>query len=240
MAKAAAHESEANFISIKGPELLSKWVGESEKGVREIFRKARQASPCIVFFDEIDAIAPTRGLGSDSHVTERVISQLLTELDGLEVLSDVIVIAATNRPDIIDAALLRPGRFDRLLYVPPPDKEARTQIIKIHTSKKPLADDVKIDVLSAQTEGYTGADLAGLASAAVMLALREHIEKYKDPKKAEEAKSELKVSMKNFEEAMKKIRPLSKHEIETYKNIAEKFANPAVTKEIIDRESAIK
>lgn len=240
IAKAAAHESEANFISIKGPELLSKWVGESEKGVREIFRKARQASPCIVFFDEIDAIAPTRGLGSDSHVTERVISQLLTELDGLEVLSDVIVIAATNRPDIIDAALLRPGRFDRLLYVPPPDKEARTQIIKIHTSKKPLAADVKIDVLSAQTEGYTGADLAGLASAAVMLALREHIEKYKDPKKAEEAKSELKVSMKNFEEAMKKIRPLSKHEIETYKNIAEKFANPGVTKEIIDRESAIK
>jgi transitional endoplasmic reticulum ATPase len=240
MAKAAAHESEANFISIKGPELLSKWVGESEKGVREIFRKARQASPCIVFFDEIDAIAPTRGLGSDSHVTERVISQLLTELDGLEVLSDVIVIAATNRPDIIDAALLRPGRFDRLLYVPPPDKEARTQIIKIHTSKKPLANDVKIDVLSVQTEGYTGADLAGLASAAVMLALREHIEKYKDPKKAEEAKSELKVSMKNFEEAMKKIRPLSKHEIETYKNIAEKFANPGVTKEIIDRESAIK
>jgi transitional endoplasmic reticulum ATPase len=240
MAKAAAHESEANFISIKGPELLSKWVGESEKGVREIFRKARQASPCIVFFDEIDAIAPTRGLGSDSHVTERVISQLLTELDGLEVLSDVIVIAATNRPDIIDAALLRPGRFDRLLYVPPPDKEARTQIIKIHTSKKPLADDVKIDVLSAQTEWYTGDYLDGLASAEVILALRAHIEKYKDPKKAEEAKSELKVRMKNFEEAMKKIHPLSKHEIETYKNIAEKFAKPGVTKEIIDRESAIK
>jgi len=240
MAKAAAHESEANFISIKGPELLSKWVGESEKGVREIFRKARQASPCIVFFDEIDAIAPTRGLGSDSHVTERVISQLLTELDGLEVLSDVIVIAATNRPDIIDAALLRPGRFDRILYVPPPDKEARTQILKIHTSKKPLADDVKIDDLSGQTEGYTGADLAGLASAAVMLALREHIEKYKDPIKAEQAKSELKVHMKNFEDAMKKIRPLSKHEIESYKNIAEKFAKPGVTKEIIDRESAIK
>jgi transitional endoplasmic reticulum ATPase len=179
-------------------------------------------------------------LGSDSHVTERVISQLLTELDGLEVLSDVIVIAATNRPDIIDAALLRPGRFDRILYVPPPDKEARTQILKIHTSKKPLADDVKIDDLSGQTEGYTGADLAGLASAAVMLALREHIEKYKDPKKAEQAKSELKVHMKNFEDAMKKIRPLSKHEIESYKNIAEKFAKPGVTKEIIDRESAIK
>ena len=241
MAKAAAHESEANFISIKGPELLSKWVGESEKGVREIFRKARQASPCIVFFDEIDAIAPTRGaLGSDSHVTERVISQLLTELDGLEVLSDVIIIAATNRPDIIDAALLRPGRFDRLLYVPPPDKEARTQIFKIHTSKKPLAGDVNIETLAAQTEGYTGADIAGLASAAVMLALRQHIEKYKDPIKAEEAKGELNINMKNFEDAMKKIRPLSKHEIETYKNIAEQFGKPGSMKEIVDRESAIK
>lgn len=241
MAKAAAHESEANFISIKGPELLSKWVGESEKGVREIFRKARQASPCIVFFDEIDAIAPTRGaLGSDSHVTERVISQLLTELDGLEVLSDVIIIAATNRPDIIDAALLRPGRFDRLLYVPPPDKEARIQIFKIHTSKKPLAGDVNIDTLASQTEGYTGADIAGLASAAVMLALRQHIEKYKDPKKAEDAKGELKIEMKNFEDAMKKIRPLSKHEIETYKNIAEQFGQPGSIKEIVDRESAIK
>jgi transitional endoplasmic reticulum ATPase len=240
MAKAAAHESEANFISIKGPELLSKWVGESEKGVREVFRKARQAAPCIVFFDEIDAIAPTRGVGSDSHVTERVISQLLTELDGLEVLSNVIIIAATNRPDIIDAALLRPGRFDRLLYVPPPDREARIQILKIHTSKKPLAEDVKIDTLANHTDGYTGADIAALASAAVMLALREHIEKYKDPKKAESAKNELKVHMKNFEEAMKKIRPLSKHEIETYKNIAEQFGKPATTKEVIDRDTAIK
>jgi transitional endoplasmic reticulum ATPase len=241
MAKAAAHESEANFISIKGPELLSKWVGESEKGVREVFRKARQAAPCIVFFDEIDAIAPTRGsLGSDSHVTERVISQLLTELDGLEVLSNVIIIAATNRPDIMDAALLRPGRFDRLLYVPPPDKEARIQILKIHTSKKPLAEDVKIDILANQTEGYTGADIAALASAAVMLALREHIEKYQDPKKAESAKNELKVHMKNFEDAMKKIRPLSKHEIETYKNIAEQFGKPTPTKEVIDRDTPIK
>ena len=240
MAKATAHESEANFISIKGPELLSKWVGESEKGVREVFRKARQAAPCIVFFDEIDAIAPTRGLGSDSHVTERVISQLLTEMDGLEVLSNVIIIAATNRPDIIDAALLRPGRFDRLLYVPPPEKEARMQILKIHTSKKPLADDVNIDSLANQTEGYTGADIAALASAAVMLALREHIEKYKDPKKAESAKNELKVHMKNFEEAMQKIRPLSKHEIDSYKNIAEQFGKPATTKEVIDRDTAIK
>jgi transitional endoplasmic reticulum ATPase len=241
MAKAAAHESEANFISIKGPELLSKWVGESEKGVREVFRKARQAAPCIVFFDEIDAIAPTRGgMGSDSHVTERVISQLLTELDGLEVLSNVIIIAATNRPDMIDAALLRPGRFDRLLYVPPPEKDSRIKIFKIHTSKKPLADDVKIERLAAQTEGYTGADIAALASAAVMLALREHIEKYKDPKKAELAKTELKIHMKHFEEAMKKIRPLSKHEIETYRSIAERFGKPDLTKEVIDRETAIK
>ena len=241
MAKAAAHESEANFISIKGPELLSKWVGESEKGVREVFRKARQAAPCIVFFDEIDAIAPNRGgMGSDSHVTERVISQLLTELDGLEVLSNVIIIAATNRPDIIDAALLRPGRFDRLLYVAPPDKESRIQIFKIHTSKKPLADDVKIETLAAHTEGYTGADIAALASAAVMLALREHIEKYKDPKKAESAKTELKLHMKHFEEAMKKIRPLSKHEIETYRSIAERFGKPELTNEVIDRETAIK
>ena len=241
IAKAAAHESEANFISIKGPELLSKWVGESEKGVREVFRKARQAAPCIVFFDEIDAIAPARGaLGSDSHVTERVISQLLTELDGLEVLTNVIIIAASNRPDIIDAALLRPGRFDRLLYVPPPSKESRIQIFKIHTSKKPLADDVDIVSLANQTEGYTGADIAALASAAVMLALREHIAKYEDPKQADLAKGELKIHMKHFEEAMKKIRPLSKNEIDTYRNISEQFGKPNLTAENVDKGLAIK
>lgn len=231
IAKAAAHESEANFISIKGPELLSKWVGESEKGVREVFRKARGAAPCIVFFDEIDAIAPTRGgAGSDSHVTERLISQLLTELDGLEILTNVVIIAATNRPDIIDPALLRPGRFDRLLYVPPPDKESRLQVLKIHTKKKPLADDVKIDVLADQTEGYTGADIAALASAAVMLALREHVAKYKDPKEAERTKEELKIHMSHFEEAMKKIRPLSKQEIDMYKNVSEQFGKPNIVK----------
>jgi transitional endoplasmic reticulum ATPase len=231
IAKAAAHESEANFISIKGPELLSKWVGESEKGVREVFRKARGAAPCIVFFDEIDAIAPTRGgAGSDSHVTERLISQLLTELDGLEILTNVVIIAATNRPDIIDPALLRPGRFDRLLYVPPPDKESRVHVLKIHTKKKPLADDVKIDVLADQTEGYTGADIAALASAAVMLALREHVAKYKDPKEAERAKEELKIHMIHFEEAMKKIRPLSKQEIDMYKNVSEQFGKPNIAK----------
>jgi len=231
IAKAAAHESEANFISIKGPELLSKWVGESEKGVREVFRKARGAAPCIVFFDEIDAIAPTRGgAGSDSHVTERLISQLLTELDGLEILTNVVIIAATNRPDIIDPALLRPGRFDRLLYVPPPDKQSRVHVLKIHTKKKPLADDVKIDVLADQTEGYTGADIAALASAAVMLALREHVAKYKDPKEAERTKEELKIHMSHFEEAMKKIRPLSKQEIDMYKNVSEQFGKPNIAK----------
>ena len=228
MAKAAANESEANFISIKGPELLSKWVGESEKGVREVFRKARQAAPCIIFFDEVDAIAPRRGggMGADSHVTERLISQLLTELDGLEILTNVVVIAATNRPDIVDPALLRPGRFDRLLYVPPPDKNSRLQIIKIHTKKKPLAEDINMDDLVGHTEGYTGADIASLASAAVMLALREHVAKYKDPKEADSHQQELKIHMKHFEDAMKKIRPLSVQELDMYRQIAQQFGKP--------------
>ena len=228
MAKAAANESEANFISIKGPELLSKWVGESEKGVREVFRKARQAAPCIIFFDEVDAIAPRRGggMGADSHVTERLISQLLTELDGLEILTNVVVIAATNRPDIVDPALLRPGRFDRLLYVPPPDKNSRMQIIKIHTKKKPLAEDINMDDLVGRTEGYTGADIASLASAAVMLALREHVAKYKDPKEADSHQQELKIHMKHFEDAMKKIRPLSVQELDMYRQIAQQFGKP--------------
>src|SRR5881296_4192386 len=170
LAKAVAHESESNFISVKGPELLNKFVGESEKAVREVFRKARQASPCIIFFDEIDSVAPTRG-GSvgDSHVTERVISQFLTEMDGLEELRNVVIIAATNRPDIVDPALLRPGRFDRMLYVPPPDLEARKEIVRIHTKKTPLAEDVKLDELARKTEGYTGADIASICNTAVML-----------------------------------------------------------------------
>ena len=229
MAKAAANESEANFISIKGPELISKWVGESEKGVREVFRKARQAAPCIIFFDEIDAIAPRRGGDfGDSHVTERLISQLLTELDGLEVLTNVIVIAATNRPDIIDTALLRPGRFDRLLYVPSPDRDSRVQIIKIHTKKKPLAEDVNIEKLADITDRYTGADISSLSSAAVMLALREHISKYKDSKEADAHVKELKIHMKHFEEAVKKIRPLSTQELNMYKGISEQFGQPNV------------
>jgi transitional endoplasmic reticulum ATPase len=230
MAKAAANESEANFISIKGPELLSKWVGESEKGVREIFRKARQAAPCIIFFDELDAIAPARGGDhGDSHVTERVISQFLTEMDGLEILTNVVVIGATNRPDIIDPALLRPGRFDRILYVSPPDRDSRLQILKIHTKKKPLAEDVSIEKLADKTDGYTGADIASLSSAAVMLALREHVDKYPIPKEAEKNTQELKISMKHFEEAMVKIRPLSKQELDMYKNVSKQFGRSGIS-----------
>src|SRR5919205_3629947 len=224
IAKAVATTSEANFISIKGPELISKWVGESEKGVREVFRKARQAAPCIIFFDELDAIAPTRGANfGDSHVTERVISQLLTELDGLEILTNVVVIAATNRPDIIDAALLRPGRFHSLLYVSPPDRDSRIQIIKIHTKKKPLDQDINLEELANHTDGYTGADIASLMSTSVMLALRDHITRYKDPKEADNHAKELKVNMRHFEEAMKKIRPLSTQELNMYKTISEQF-----------------
>ena len=199
MAKAVATTSEANFISVKGPELLSKWVGESEKGVREIFRKARQAAPCVVFFDELDAIAPRRG-GSegDSRVTERMISQMLTEMDGLEDLKGVVVIGATNRPDIIDEALLRPGRFDRLLEVPIPDKEARKQIFAIHTRKKPLDSSVDIDKLVSKTEGYTGAEIASIVNMAAMSAIKQHV--------ASKEKGSLKISMSNFESAMEKNR----------------------------------
>ena len=202
IAKAVATTSESNFISIKGPELISKWVGESEKGVREVFRKARQAAPCVVFFDELDAIAPRRG-GSegDSHVTERVISQVLTEMDGLEDLKGVVVIGATNRPDIIDEALLRPGRFDRILEVPIPDKEARKQIFQIQTRKKPLdASSVNIDMLVDVTEGMTGADIAALVNAAAMTAIKEYIEN------KEKSGGKLKISMKHFEAALNKIK----------------------------------
>src|SRR5690349_10623825 len=199
IAKAVATTSEANFISVKGPELLSKWVGESEKGVREIFRKARQASPCIVFFDELDAVAPRRGRSEgDAHVTERVISQMLTEMDGLEDLKGVVVIGATNRPDIIDEALLRPGRFDRILEVPIPDKEARKQILQIHTRKKPLDTDVSIEKLVDMTAGMTGADIAALVNAAAMIAIKQHVEQNNTGK--------LRISMKQFECALSKVK----------------------------------
>src|SRR5712691_4658013 len=228
LAKAVAHESESNFISVKGPELLNKFVGESEKAVREVFRKARQASPCIIFFDEIDSVAPTRSSGGgDSHVTERVISQFLTEMDGLEELRNVVIIAATNRPDIIDSALLRPGRFDRLLFVPPPDLEARKQIFKIHTRKTPLADDVNLDDLARKTDGYTGADIASLANTGVMLALREHISKAKDPEDAKKRAKGLKVARRHFEEALQKIKPMRTEELKMYERFSEQFSDSA-------------
>jgi len=225
LAKAVATESEANFISVKGPELLSKWVGESEKAVREVFRKARQAAPCVIFFDEIDALAPARGSGiGDSRVTERVISQLLTELDGIEELKDVVVVAATNRPDLLDPALLRPGRFDRLIYVPPPDEKARLEILKIHTRGKPLAEDVDLEEIAKKTEGYTGADLEALCDTAALLAIRELVERYPDPEEAKKHADELKITKRHFEEAMKKVRPMSTAEMERYRKIAEEFA----------------
>ncbi|MEM1990508.1 MAG: AAA family ATPase, partial [Candidatus Bathyarchaeia archaeon] len=226
LAKAVATESEANFISIKGPEILSKWVGESERAIREVFRRAKQAAPSIIFFDEIDAIAPVRGGGyGDSHVTERVISQLLTEMDGIEELRGVVVLAATNRPDIIDPALLRPGRFDKLLYVPLPDFEARKEILKIHLRKKPLAEDVDIDDMAKRTEGYTGADLAAICNTAVMLAIREHIANAKRPEEAKKSLSNLKVYRRHFEEALRRVRPMSQRELEMYKRISEEFAS---------------
>ncbi len=228
LAKAVANESQANFISVKGPELLNKFVGESEKAVREIFRKARQAAPCVIFFDEIDSIAPTRGSSmGDSNVTERVISQVLTELDGLEELRNVVVIAATNRPDIVDQALLRPGRFDRLLYIPPPDLEAREQVFKIRAKKTPLADDVKMGELARKTEGYTGADIASVCNTAVMLALRELIGRAKDPEDAKRKAKETKVSRKHFEEALQKIKPISSQELRMYERFSQQFSDTA-------------
>ena len=232
IAKAVATTSEAKFISVKGPELLSKWVGESEKGVREIFRKARQAAPCIVFFDELDAVAPKRGRSEgDAHVTERVISQMLTEMDGLEDLKGVVVIGATNRPDIIDEALLRPGRFDRILEVPFPDKKAREDILKIHTRRKPLDNTIDICKLVELTNGFTGADIAATVNAAAMSAIKEHVatitetnsnqqegqktaaemdEQVKGAKSQagehKEEKQGLKITMKHFETALQKIK----------------------------------
>jgi transitional endoplasmic reticulum ATPase len=172
LAKAVAHESGVNFISVKGPELLSKWVGESEKGIREVFKKARQAAPCIVFLDEIDALAPSRGGGGENHVSERVVSQLLTELDGIEELRGVVTLATTNRPDIVDSALLRPGRFDVQIEIAAPDTATRREILAVHTRHQPLAGDADLDALAAETEGLMGADLAGICREAAMQAIR--------------------------------------------------------------------
>jgi len=206
LAKAVATESEANFISVRGPELLSKWVGESERGIREVFRRARQASPCIIFFDEIDALAPIRGLGGDSLVSERVVSQLLTELDGIQSLRGVVVLAATNRIDMVDPALLRAGRFDKLIYVPLPDKAARKQILQIHSKGKPLSPDVDLDKIVEQTEGFSGADLAAIVNTALSLLLQEYLSKYPSPEEAKAHLDEAILTNKHFEEALKKVK----------------------------------
>jgi transitional endoplasmic reticulum ATPase len=202
IAKAVAHTTESNFISIKGPELLSKWVGESEKGIREVFRKARQAAPCIIFLDEMDALAPSRSSGSsDSHVTERIVSQLLTEIDGLEELHNVLVIGATNRIDLIDSALLRPGRFDRILEVPLPDSKGREHIFKIHTKNKPLANGVDIAKLVEQTDGFSGAEIEGVCNRAAMSAIRRYINN------GEKLVKSIKITQEDLENAIEKLRP---------------------------------
>ncbi len=203
LARAVATESEANFITIRGPEIFSKWVGESEKAIRETFRKARMAAPAIIFFDEFDSLVPMRGASTDSHVTERVISQLLTEIDGLLTLQNVLVIAATNRPDIIDPAVLRPGRFDRRVYVPPPDEEARLKILEIKTSEMPLDKDVDLSDLARKMTGYSGADIDSVCREAALNALRRDTEVEK-------------VTLKDFEEAMAQTTPSITPEMERW------------------------
>ncbi len=205
IAKALAKMTESNFISIKGPELLSKWVGESEKGVREIFRKARQAAPCIIFLDEVDALVPRRGSGgSDSRVTENVVSQILTEIDGLEELNNVLIIGATNRLDIVDEALLRPGRFDRIIKVPNPDEKGRQHIFEIHTKKKPLGSDVKISEIVKITDDFSGAEIAAVANRAAIAALKRYVSgKSKNVK-------EIKITQQDLIDAVDKVRPQKK------------------------------
>ena len=206
LAKAVATESEANFISVRGPELLSKWVGESERGVREVFRRARQAAPCIIFFDEIDSVAPTRGMGGGSMATARVVSQLLTELDGIQALQGVVVLAATNRIDMVDTALLRAGRFDKIISTPLPDKNAREQTLQIHMKGKPISKEVEVGRLVEMTEGFNGADLAALVNTAVSIVLQAYIAKYPRPEDAKKHLDEAIVTDEHFQEAAKKVR----------------------------------
>ncbi len=215
LAKAAANESNANFISISGPQLLSKWVGESEKAIRETFKKAKQVAPAIIFFDELDALAPIRGMDS-SRVTDRVLNQLLTELDGLQTLKSVIVVAATNRPDIVDPALIRSGRFDRLVYAGVPTKSGREAILRIHTSEMPLTN-VDLTELADITDGYVGSDLESLCRESAMLAMREDLDK---------------IEMRHFEEALQKIRAtVSSDLMDHYQRVQEKFKGGAAAKE---------
>ncbi len=215
LAKAVANESSANFISVRGPQLLSKWVGESEKAVREVFKKARQVSPSIIFLDELDAIAPIRGTEFGSKTSERVINQLLTELDGIEVLKNVVVIAATNRPEIMDPALIRSGRFDRLVFVGPPARAGRMEIFRIHLKNTPLSEDVNIEELADHTENYVGSDIESLCREAVMLALRENFDSER-------------VEMRHFKDALKKVRPaLAEDMVEYYEKLQEHFKGGA-------------
>ena len=223
MAKAVATESEANFVSVRGPELLSKWVGESERGIREIFKRARQSAPCVIFFDEIDTIAPIRGAGGETAVTERVVSQLLTELDGMENMHGVVVLAATNRADMIDPALLRPGRFDKIISIPLPDKDSRKKVLEIHSNDIPLADKDSADAidfekLAEMTDGLSSADVASIANTAVSLVVHEHLDNAAPDKNLsddetkkivdaiEKKAADAKVTMKHYEEAVKKVR----------------------------------
>ena len=213
LAKAVATESEANFISVKGPELISKWVGESEKGIREIFRKARQASPCVIFFDEVDSIAPHRGgrsMGEDgvggATGMERMLSQLLTEMDGIQEMQGIVVIAATNRADMIDPALIRPGRFDKIVYVPNPDKKTREKILSIYTKGKPIGRDIDLKKIAEKTEGFSGADVSAIVNTAISLVLHEYLQKYPTPEESVKHASDAIVLMHHFEDAVKKIK----------------------------------
>ncbi len=214
LAKAVATESEANFISVKGPELISKWVGESERGIREIFKRARQAAPCIVFFDEIDSITPTRGMGTGGMEgggsgyggTERMLSQLLTEMDGVQQMQGVMVIAATNRVDMIDTALLRPGRFDKIVYVPNPDRNTRVKILEIHTKGKPISREIDLRKIAEKTEGFSGAEVSAVVNTAISLVLHEYLQKYPTPEEAAKHCSDAVVSSQHFEDAVRKIK----------------------------------
>jgi transitional endoplasmic reticulum ATPase len=218
LAKAIATESEANFIAIKGPEVMSKWVGESEKKLREVFRKAKQVSPCIVFLDELDALAPIRGGNSDSKVSDRLVDQLLTSMDGLENLEGVMIIGATNRPEIIDPALLRPGRFDRMILIGEPDEAARKHILEIHTKKMPLKG-VNLDTLAEKMEGYTGADIEGVVREAAILALRKN-------SKAKE------VTMKHFDTALEQVSPsVTEDTVKYYAELGKKLRSRTRRKE---------
>ena len=232
LAKAVANEAESNFISIKGPELLNKFVGESEKGVREVFSKARENAPTVVFFDEIDSIATERGKNAgDSGVGERMVSQLLTELDGLEALEDVVVIATSNRPDLIDSALLRPGRLDRHVHVPVPDEEARRKIFEVHTQHKPLADDVDLDRLARRTEGYVGADIEAVCREASMAASREFIASVSREEVAESV-GNVRVTMDHFDQALDQVRASVTTETrERYDEIEKRFRQSDVERD---------